>query len=286
MKPFRWTIARREQLGTLIDLDAPEGVDRHEFLPNLREASARVLGFSDGADLAFIGRTPENFFDYLSGVFSTFDGGPELHLVQFSLRWAGYEGVRAIDQRKLSAFFDYLSDEGVDAVSISRRARPLALVDFVAEGGTMMNFVTLLRLQAEQAKTDWNAVQRRLRVIALTRRTHNSPNTWRWQQHQDWLHLIPETVIKNVSVPSHFIFHLANDQAKVTQSFHPGLWDQASLHDRTISAAQRAALNFAVQLFDIGRQREERQKLAGLIAKSQEMRHPATRHLVSQIKGR
>lgn len=286
MKPFRWTIARREQLGTLIDLNAPDDVDRLGLLSDLRQASARVLGFSDGSDLVFIGRTPENFFDYLSGVFSTCDDGPELHLLQFSLRWAGADGVGAIEPRKLSAFFEYLSEEGIDAVSIACRARPLALVDFVAEGGTMKNFVALLHLQAEQTKTDWNAVQRRLRIIALTRRTHNSPNTWRWQQHQDWLHLIPEAVIKNVSVPAYFIFHLANDQAKVTHSFHPGLWDQTPSHDRTISEAQRKALFLAVQLFDIGRQREGRQKLAGLIAKSQEMRQPATRHLVAQIKGR
>ena len=185
---------------------------------------------------------------------------------------------------KLDGFFDYLTEARLDAGSIGKAPAPLALVDFVAEGGTMQNFVELLHLQAERQKADWNAVQRRLRIVGLRVRTHNSPNTWRWQQHQDWLHLIPDTVIKNVSAPAQFVFHLANTQAKVTHAFHPGRWDFADNTPLAIADAQRQALAFAVQLYDAGRSREERSRLATEIAALSEMKQAATRRIVSRLK--
>jgi hypothetical protein len=285
MAPFRWTIAKREQLGSLIAPDARRNLNRDDFLPNLREASARVLAFSDDADLAFIGRTPENFYDYISGILSGVDDAPALHLVQFSLRWSGEGGVGAMDPAQLAGYFDYLGGAGLDAASIATGSRRLALVDFVAGGGTMQNFVELLHLQAKHTGTDWHAVQRRLRIIGLRVRTHNSPNTWRWQQHQDWLDLIAQASIKNVSAPANFLWYIANDQPKVTLSFHPGLWDRDDKGGKTLSEAQLAALNLAVQLYDAGQSREERLALAGLIANAPEMRQAATRRLVLRIKG-
>jgi hypothetical protein len=285
MAPFRWTIAKREQLGSLVTGDARGNLNRGGFLTNLREAAARILAFSDDADLAFIGRTPENFYDYVSGILSGVDDAPTLHLVHFSMRWSGEGGVRAMERERLSGFFDYLCEAGLDAASIATQSRPLALVDFIAHGGTMQNFVELLHLQAEMTGADWNAVQRRLRIIGLRVRTHNSPNTWRWQQHQDWLHLIPQAVIKNVSVPANFLWHIANDQPKVTHSFHPGLWSRDETHGKALSDDQLVALNLAVQLFDAGQERDEQMALASLIAKTSEMQQAATRRLVLRIKG-
>ena len=105
MQPFRWNITKREQLGSLI-ADAPRrNLNRANFLSELRHVAARVIAFADDADLAFIGRTPENFFDYLSGAFSDIEAAPALHLVQFSLRWAGDDGVRSIAAGQARRFF-------------------------------------------------------------------------------------------------------------------------------------------------------------------------------------
>lgn len=161
--------------------------------------------------------------------------------------------------------------------------RALALVDFIAYGGTMQNFIEILQLQAEQDKVDWNAVQRRPRIIGLRARTHNSPNTWRWQQHQDWLHKIPDARIKNVSAPAHLLFHLANDQPKLTTAFHPGRWGQEDREKKAITNRQLEAFALAVKLFDTGRSKEERGRLAALIARSDEMRQSETRCLVSKL---
>lgn len=286
MKPFRWNIAKREQIGSLLVCAQPVNVRRRGLLDDLRPVAARIVAFADDADLAFVGRTPENFFDYLSGIFWEIDDAPALFLLQFSLRWAGEGGVRAIAPDKLAGFFDYLAAEGLSPKQIAAAPRPIALVDFVAQGGTMENLVGLLRLNAERDGVDWNAVQRRLKIIGLRVRTHNSPNTWRWQQHQEWLHLIPDTTIKNVSAPPHLLYFIANSQPKVTQSFHPGRWDlpDKNLRPDEITPAQQEALAVAIQLFDIGQTRDERVSFAREIAALPEMRQPATRKIVSRLK--
>jgi hypothetical protein len=57
----------REQLGSLLVGDKSSVV--LEYLHELRECSAKVLARSDQRNFIFVGRSPENIFDYLSGVF-------------------------------------------------------------------------------------------------------------------------------------------------------------------------------------------------------------------------
>ncbi|MEM6817150.1 MAG: hypothetical protein AAF578_00020 [Pseudomonadota bacterium] len=281
--PFRWNIKKREQLGSLIE-DFTH--DRFEvaLIDDLRVAASRVVAQADNAALAFIGRTPENFFDYLSGVFDGLTRAPDLHLVQFSLRYAGKSGLESLGNAKLEGFFDYLGAEGLSPDSIATSRCPIALIDFVAEGGTMENLVRLLKLNAERDGVDWNAVQRRLRIIGLRVRTKNSPNTWRWEQHQDWFDLIPDVKISNVSMPREYISHLANYQNKVTDAFRPEYWDRFSAKRANPSSdAQRQALGFALHLYDLGRSRHERQRLAESMAGLPQMRQAATRALVVEL---
>ena len=280
--PFRWDVARREQLGSLLDGLSDYRFMRADDLDTLRRTSARLLALSNGADLAFIGRSTENFFDYMSGLFDGVAGAPERHLVQFSMRWPGEVGVKALPRDKLEGLFSYFNALGLAPADIASAPAPLALVDFVAYGGTMQTFISLLHLLAEWDGTDWNAVQRRLKIIGLTHRTKNSPNTWRWQQNQDWLDLIPDTDIKNVSVPSGFLFLIANSPEKVTRSHDIQRWDNPERPP--LNQDQLRALKLAVDLYDLGRTRKERHLLAGLIAKTHQIRQPNTRALVTALK--
>lgn len=281
--PFRWNIARREQLGRLIDAPAGRLRLNDMFLQSLRGAAARVLAHADEADLAFIGRTPENLYDYLSGCFEGISGAPALHLVQYSLRWPG--AIDQIPPHALDGLFGYFTEEGLGPAAIARAGRPLALVDFVAWGGTLESLIRLMRRHAERDGEDWNAVQRRLKIIGLRVRTKNSPNTWRWQQHQDWLHFIPDTQIINVSAPAAFLYYLGNEQPKVTSAFHPGRWAEESGAARLPTKEQQTALDFAVRLYDLGRTRGEREALARQIARHRKMRQRATRSLVLKLRG-
>jgi hypothetical protein len=282
-KPFRWSIAKREQLGSLAN--EPTRPPDAAFLDELRATAARVLAFADDADLAFIGRTPENFYDYLSGAFADTEKGPRLYLGQFSLRWLEPGDTSALSKESIAALRSYFEDEGVDPASIANGERPLALVDMIADGGTMRNFVNILSLIARGQVVDWNAVQRRLKIVGLRGRTKNSPNTWRWQQQQDWLDLIPDTDIKNVSASYDFISYITGYQPKVTTSFHAGRWREPETGAPEVSPEQREALAHAAFLYDLGRKREERHALAALIAETRQMRQPATRALVLALRG-
>ena len=283
-KPFRWNISKREQLGSLVSHALETSPRAEPIVDDIRNAAARILALGDNSDYAFIGRTPENFYDYLSGIFAGLDEAPRLHIVQFSLRWAGEGGILSIPETKRIGFFNYLKEEGLDPASIASAPHPLALVDFVVDGGTMENLVRLLKLFSEREGVDWNAVQRRLRIIGLRIRTKNSPNTWRWQQNQQWLDLIPDTEIVNVSAPFEFLCHLGNDQPKLTRAHQPENWDRFDTRRKPPTANQLKALRFSVELFDLGRTRAERQKLAALIARTHQIRQPATRSLVSKLK--
>lgn len=283
-RPFRWSFEKREQLGSWID--QAEGFRRPhpEDLDTLRVSAARILAMSDGADLAFIGRSPENFYDYLCGCFSGIEGVPSLSLVPFSMRWEGEGGIAAIPARKFAGLREALEANGLSPGRIASADRQTALVDMIAHGGTMGALIKVLHRMAREDGEDWNAVQRRLRIIGLRVRTKNNPNTWRWQQHQDWLGLIPDTVIKNVSAPAGFVFLIANTDDKVTRSFHFGRWDEDETGAEPPSKEQLRAMKQAAWLYDLGTTREERQRLSRLIAKRPEMKQAATRSLVSALR--
>lgn len=72
MKPFRWNLKKREQLGSLLAGDKSSVVLK--YLDDLRECSAKVVARSDQRILVFVGRSPENIFDNLLDFFRTLLG--------------------------------------------------------------------------------------------------------------------------------------------------------------------------------------------------------------------
>lgn len=283
-RPFRWRFGKREQLGRWLEMATDFRPPHSEDLDALRMASARILAMSNGADLAFIGRSPENFYDYLCGCFSGAADAPGLSLIPFSMRWLGAGSEASIPPRKFAGLREALETSGLAPSRIASADRPVALVDMIAYGGTMEALVRVLARMAREDGTDWNAVQRRLMIIGLRVRTKNSPNTWRWQQHAPWLDLIPDAVIRNVSAPAGFVFLIANTEEKVTRSFHYGRWDSETAGADTPGPEQRRAMAQAAWLYDLGLTREERHRLSGLIAGLPEMKQPSTRALVSALR--
>lgn len=282
--PFRWNLKRREQLGTWLD-QLPEVPRLQESeLATLRTASADLLGTTMGANLGFVGRTPENFFDYLSGIFDELEGAPSLHLIQFSMRWPGPGGVKAIAPHAFTGLTDYFHHEGVHPDRIANTQAPLALVDFVASGGTMETLCKVLHRMAQEAGTDWNSVQRRLMLVGLLPEKKTSPNTWRWQQHQDWLDLIPDAAIRNISVPAGFVFDLANYQNKTTPSFTMRRWSGEQDTRSRPNEAQLLGLARAARLYECGKTNQERANLARELARHVNMKSGSVRRLVGLLR--
>lgn len=277
--PFRWDIARREQIGALLDEHPPVTPD---FLPELRQAAAGMIALSGGADLAFVGRSPENFFDYLSGAFEGVEDAPETILLQYSARYLDAAELRKQEPRAFAGICAYLAELRLDPDGLAQRSRPVALVDFVAAGGTFEGLVGLLRQLAEEQRHDWPAIQRKLRLIGITERKKNSPNTWRWWQQGPWESLAPGVTIKSVSVDWWFWSLLANHAVKTTRSHYLGRWanpERTPIDDNNLRALSRA-----VALYDVGRERAERLELAAQLASRPEMREAWLRSLQLRLK--
>ena len=110
---FRWNIARREQLGRLVD-GAP--VDVHPaVLHELRLCCARVIAMAGDARLVFIGRSPEYLYDYLTGAFAGTSWAGRLTLLNISFKNVARDSV----EPNASAYA-LLRDQFVDAGSHER----------------------------------------------------------------------------------------------------------------------------------------------------------------------
>lgn len=276
--PFRWDVSSREQLGALIDdIDAP--LDDW-YVEELRRSAARVISQSKGADLVFVGRSPESYVDYLSGVFCGVPAAPDLILFQHSGRWMNFDSLRAAEQQALR---NHLRALRIDADGIASRRCGIAFCDLVARGGT---FRGLIKAQAEIAfdsRHGWRDIQRKIRLIGITVRSKTSPNTWRWYQHRDWGEAAPHVGCSSVSVSPLFWDTLGNVEAKTTRPHSIDRWIQEPTIRRDKTAIQ--ALARAAALFDLGRSPAERARFASVLATEGDMRQAFLRTLIGSIRG-
>ena len=134
------------------------------------------------------------------------------------------------------------------------------------------------------AGVNWKSVQRRIGFIGLTAREKTSPKTWRWHQHQDWIDLVPDAVIKNVPITPRMFRTLAADGPKVTESYPSWRWGDASLAAPPRAEENLAALRLAVELFDLGRTKAERDAFVTCLVKRGRMAERSIRHVVAELR--
>jgi hypothetical protein len=277
IRPFRWDVSRREQLGTLPDLELPE-LPENFFLELLRTC-ARVLAFAGDSDLVFLGRSPEPLFDFLSGALRDTSWSERLTLLNLALR--DHRGAAARASRAIEPYFVELE---LDPTRLMHRPRPVALVDVVASGGSFEDLIVLLHRWCGRDGIEWSAVARKIRIVGLTWRRKTSPNTWRWQQQAEWARLLPRGAIKNVSVKGDVNSYLADNMPKVTASFPPTRWEVASIAEPLRTEAARAGLALARRLYLSGCDADGRRLFASELARTPGFREPWLRSLALEIK--
>lgn len=280
-EPFRWNIARREQLGRLVD--GPALPEQPLFVPALRACAARALAFAGDADLLFVGRSPENLFDYLSGAFA--DGGwaERCALLNISLR-ADLATLRRQYPQAQTQVRAMLEAHGLAPAQLLRRPRPVALVDLVASGGTFGTLAATLTEWTAEERLDPRAVWRKLRFVGITVRTKTSPKTWRWQQHAAWARSLPRGGVRNVSIPAWLWDYWGNRQAKVTPWNPPWRWGAPGHSHPSRRGPFREALEIACALYDLGATPAERRALAELLAASPALRERWCRALILELR--
>jgi len=280
-KPFRWNITRQEQLGKLLPqtADAPVETD-DEMLP----ACARIIASAGDRDLIFVGRSPENFFDYLSGLLLDTSWHERMTLLHFSMRFEDEAEIRKQYPQAIAAMRDYLQSQNLSPQRIATRAHPVAFVDLVYSGETFSHLMMLLHHWCREIAFDWKAVQRRIRIVGITSRTHNSPNTRRWQQHATWLHLLETNAVKNISIDSRFWSYLGDRQDRLTLSYHPAHWGQQKPARPVHDEKHIAALRYAHGLFKRGQSRADRDRLITLLSQQTAVKEAWMRRLIQELR--
>ncbi|RYF58964.1 MAG: hypothetical protein EOO39_33700, partial [Cytophagaceae bacterium] len=252
--PFRWDIARREQLGTLLEGDREEAYQG--FRDDLIQAGARVLGAAGNARLVFVGRSPESLFDLMGGILRDSSWQGRVHLLPFSMHLNhGRDDLPT--PTALAAYRDLLEAHGLLPRQIASSSLPITFADIVASGGSFYSLIALLKRFAQEDQTDWNAVRKKIRIVGICRQEKTSPKTWRWQQHSPWLtELMGGThCVRNVSVRKELYHYLADYQPKTTPSYPPKSWGIPT--EKTVAFRQKhfPSLRLARSLYEEGTSR-------------------------------
>jgi len=274
VKPFRWNVAKREQLGRLLTntYDGAYWWRQDEF----QQCCAKVLACSGDRRLFFVGRSLESMFDYLSGALCDTSWADRLNLFLFSMRFT------QVERPALNAMRDYMRELSLDPPSIARSA--VALTDLVWSGETFSNVIGLLRDWCDESGVDWQAVRRNMRIVGVTSRTKTSPNTWRWQQHSEAVRSLPTSAVKNVSLERRLWSYLGDTQAKVTAGYNPRRWGDEDVTHPDHNKTNLTGLQEAWYIFEDGRTPESRRSLARAMTQTTGMQHEWFRHLLGEIK--
>ncbi len=285
IRPFRWNVARRNELGSLVSGPLPRTYPG--FTDGLRRCTALALARSGGGTLVFVGRSLELCFDYLSGLTAGLDtrSAPPLKLLQVSLG-----SVRDIAREaqampaETASLLGYMRSEGLGAADIEANERGVTFIDVVSSGATFGVLTRLLHLSARTDGIDWHAIERRIGFVGVVEAGKNSPNAWRWWQHEPWVATLKKPRISNVSVHGWLWGFLANNDIKTTLSHGPWRWADPRAAEPVHAPANVDALRLAVALYDLGSSREERQRFADALARLPEMREAWLRRLVVALR--
>lgn len=276
--PFRWDLRRRERLGRLVGDDP---VLAPALVETIRRLAGRVLAEAGDSTLVFLGRSPESLFDYLSG--SLQDTPWEQRLVLLNLSFRGLHSGAELNKYG-PAGRALLGKVGLNPRTLSQAPRPVALVDLIATGQTFERLMGLLDQWASATRLDPDAYRRRLRVVGITIRSHNSPNTWRWQQQEPWARAFRRSALRGISLPYHEWSYFGDTQTKVTPSLPTWRWADPEARRPPREPEHLEGLRQAVAIHRRAQGPTERRAFARYLATLAAMGQPWFRRLVTTIR--
>lgn len=280
--PFRWNLAKREQLGKLANRGANDAYPG--FIDDLRTCSSRVLAFAGNSKLVFVGRSPESIFDYLSGLLVNTSWANRCILLNISNRGYALGRIHALFPGAITGIKSQLTSLDLSPSQIIVQPRSLAFIDLVYTGGTFGHLANLMLSWAEEEQVDIPAVKRKMRFVGITSREKTSPKTWRWQQHSKWVKEFPSRVIKNVSVPWYFWDYLGDRQEKVSLSNPPWRWDDEDMERPPHWDSNLDALSLAVRLYEQGCSSTDKLEFAKQLTREPAMEYDWFRKLVIELR--
>lgn len=282
MKPFRWDLTKVEQLGNLLNCDANPAYQ--EYQQDLSDCAAKVVARSQGRKLIFIGRSPENLFDYLCGIFETTDYAAHLDILNISNRWQSIDEIKLKLPKSYQALKAHFQDIGISPEQIIATPNGICFCDLVCDGYTYENLFSFIKKWALEENSDFPAIERKLSFIGITSKTKNSPNTWRWQQEADWVKEHNKLSIKNVSIECSLWSYLGNVQHKVSNTNPPKRW---SKDDVLLPPRKEDNIRALKQAYDIYHAAlQHKLSFASKLAACPEIKEPWLRHMVQALQGK
>lgn len=280
MKPFRWNIAKREQLGKLISGEVSSAYAQYEG--ELTDCAAKILARSKNKKIIFIGRSPENIYDYLSGVLQGTTHQDEIDLLNISNRFRDIREIRNQSPDSYNALKQHFQELDISPQQITSSRRGICFSDLVASGSTFQQLFFFLETWCEDEAYDFKSVINKIGFIGITRRQKNSPNTWRWHQNHGWTKGNSDLYIKNVSVPDSLWSYLGDQQHKVTRGNIPEKWGRRDLLLPPREENNMKALRQAYQIFNNGV--NEKKQMAAHLSSLPEIREHWLRALAMELK--
>lgn len=280
MKPFRWNLKKREQLGKLLDIEA--GAAYGEYTEQLAQCASRVVARSANKKIVFVGRSPENIFDYLSGVFHQTGQENKIAILNISNRFEKIDDIKSEFPGAYDALKAHFTELGLSPRHIVSDPAGVCFCDLVAWGGTFERLFEFMQKWALEEKADFPAMSSKLIFLGITQRTKNSPNTWRWQQNADWIMQHPKLTIKNISIPVVLWDYLGNTQGKVAKTNPPDKWDDSAILLPPRERGNLKALKQAYQIYSLGL--EHKKSFAEALSSTQEIKQAWLRSLVNELK--
>lgn len=141
---------------------------------NVIQISAWILNYCRDGELFFFGRSPENIYDFLSGVFKDFSWKDRLHLVLLSTRYTKYEETLydVITDEQKTSVKKYLTSVGLHPKDIIQRKRRTCLVDFIHSGYSINNFVTIMERWCQEEKLSVKDMLFKFEFIMIEKEEH------------------------------------------------------------------------------------------------------------------
>jgi hypothetical protein len=275
-RPFRWDLVRRDELGRLLDGTEPVNL---WFADELVRCAAQVLARCADGDPYCVGRSVDSVFDLLGGALSGTSWQDRVRQLPLSLYGLDGMDLAPGETRQLRA---NLTAAGLAPADLMR-GRPVVFVDLVYQGSTFTNLYRVLRDWIDDERAQWDVIRRKLRFLGITWRGKTSPNTWRWQQHQDWTADLPPRAIRNVSLDGFVWSYLGNEQLKTAPTFRRTRWADFSLAHPRHDKHTLQALAEAVALVEHGRLPETRRALAQVITTEPTITEPWLRTLAREL---
>lgn len=234
--PPVWDVSREVGLGTL----PPVSGELKGSLTPLRQTLARVLVRARGADLVFVGRSPEPLRAYLGGLLA----GVEVPWTVTGLNVSLLNATLNSEQQML--LWPLLDLAGLNPRDLVRGSRRAALVDVVASGGTFMEVHGALRHWASWQGIHPTAVRRRVALIGVIRAGTGRPGSWRWAAQPAFQGLDTGSVLVDHETWS----FLAEQGDKVAPRWPPEKWAErpTTLPERTEQRMQALAHSRALYL--------------------------------------